>query len=236
MNEIENTNTMPAVSTMDMMQLALQKGASIEQMQQLMALHRDWEANEARKSYTVAMSEFKANPPKIIRDKINKQYGSKYASLESFASAVNPALSKSGLSMKWITEQIDGKITVTCMITHALGHSDSVSLSGPPDKSGSKNELQQIKSTITYLQGATLQAITGLVSSDFCEDDDGNSASTVQYITENQAADLEIMLTDTKSDKQKFLDHFKVDSLETFPVQAYQQAVSLLKAKQKKAS
>jgi hypothetical protein len=45
-------------------------------------------------------------------------------------------------------------------------------LSSPPDTSGAKNPLQQIKSAITYLEGATFQAITGIVASD--EDDDGN--------------------------------------------------------------
>ena len=49
-------------------------------------------------------------------------------------------------------------------------------MSGPPDDSGKKNPLQQIKSTITYLEIATFEAVTGIAASD-AGDDDGNGTA-----------------------------------------------------------
>jgi len=51
-------------------------------------------------------------------------------------------------------------------------------MSGPPDDSGKKNPLQQIKSTVTYLKISTLEAACGLASTDASADDDGNGYSS----------------------------------------------------------
>lgn len=154
---------------------ALSQGADLEKLQGLLDLQERWEANEAKKAYVVSMSAFKANPPTIIKDKTNKQYGSTYSSLENFVSSVISALGANDLSHSWDIDQSSG-ITVSCKITHAAGHSETTSMSGPPDTSGKKNPIQQIKSTITYLKLATLEAITGLASEDGGLDDDGNGA------------------------------------------------------------
>jgi len=160
---------------MTMIQIAIQHGASVDVLKNLWDLQVQWEAHEARKAYVVAMNAFKANPPIVIKDMLNKQYDSRYSSLANFVNTVNPELSKFGLSACWRPDQTNG-ISVTCVVTHAQGHSESATLSGPQDDSGKKNPLQQIKSTITYLEGATFQAITGMVASDG-SDDDGNGAS-----------------------------------------------------------
>ena len=48
-------------------------------------------------------------------------------------------------------------------------------MSAPPDTSGSKNLIQQLKSTKTYLEIATFESVTGIAAIDK-GDDDGNSA------------------------------------------------------------
>ncbi len=45
------------------LQLAIEKGASIDQLEKLMALQERHEANESRKAYVAAMAAFKKNPP-----------------------------------------------------------------------------------------------------------------------------------------------------------------------------
>src|SRR5258708_10458648 len=59
-----------------------------------------------------------------------------------------------------------GTIRVPCTLTHAQGHSESVSMSAQPDTSGSKNSIQAIGSTTSYLQRYTLFAATGLAPKD----------------------------------------------------------------------
>lgn len=155
---------------------AMNKGVDTEQLRQFMDLQERWEKNEARKAYNEAIAAFKQNPPVVIKDRLNKQYGSNYASLANLVNTVNEALSSHGLNARWEYEQDNDLVHVICILSHYLGHSEKVTLSGPPDESGAKNRLQQIKSTTTYLKVATFEAVTGIASADANSDDDGNSA------------------------------------------------------------
>lgn len=167
-----------APTPMVMLQAALEKGVSVEQMAQLLALQERWEANEARKAFTVAMAAFKANPPEVLKKKAvgfgsgDKKTAYKHALLEDASAIIGAALSDHGISHNWQVEQPEGgKIRVTCKLTHVLGHSESVTLEGPLDTSGSKNGIQSIGSTVSYLQRYSLFAASGIAPKNV--DDDG---------------------------------------------------------------
>ena len=49
-------------SPMGMMLSAMSQGASLEQIEKMMALQERWEAGEARKAYNTAFAAFKAAP------------------------------------------------------------------------------------------------------------------------------------------------------------------------------
>jgi hypothetical protein len=116
-----------------------------------------------------------------------------------------------------------------------MGHSETVSLSGAPDTSGAKNPLQQIKSTITYLEIATFCGVTGTASQAASMDDDGNSAAATQAaINESQVADLNALIDEVKADKVAFLKVLKIVRLEDLTVDKYKGAVARLEAKRKK--
>ena len=167
--------TLIPTTPMSMLAVAVQKGMDVATIKDLMDLSDRWEKNEARKAYAVALAEFKANPPTVYKDKKNTQYDSMYTTIGNLVNTINTELSKHGLSARWDIDQSAG-IKVTCVLTHRAGHSESVSMSGPPDDSGKKNPLQQIKSTVTYLKIATFEAVTGTASANGNVDDDGNGA------------------------------------------------------------
>jgi hypothetical protein len=148
----------------------------VDKMMKLMDMKDRLDAAEAKRAFVAAVADFKRNPPTVYKDKENSQYKSKYTTIGNMVNTINSALSQHGLSANWNIDQAD-KIKVTCVLTHKLGHSDSTSMSAPPDQSGAKNPLQQIKSTVTYLKLATYEAITGIASSDGNADDDGNGSS-----------------------------------------------------------
>ena len=52
----------------DVLSLAVEKGAGVEELKAIMELQERYERNEARKAYHVAMAAFKADPPKIDKD------------------------------------------------------------------------------------------------------------------------------------------------------------------------
>lgn len=145
-------------------------------LEKLMDLEKRWRAEQAKRAYVSAFAKFKRNMPDVVKDMLNKQYGSDYSSLANLVNTTNKVLGEYGLNAAWEPDQSDGKIKISCIMTHEDGHSERVTLFGPPDTSGQKNPLQQIKSTLTYLEGATFQAITGVVARSASTDDDGNGA------------------------------------------------------------
>ena len=175
-----------AVTPMDIIQQAQASGAGIEQMQQLFELQLRWEENEARKAYNEAIAEFKTEEFKIIKDAVvdfssgKGRTNYKHSTLANIVDTVVPLLAKYGLSHSWNTRQDGGRIEVTCRVAHRKGHSESVPLSAGADHTGNKNSIQQIGSTITYLQRYTLVSILGLAAHEHDDDGAGSRSSNDQ--------------------------------------------------------
>jgi hypothetical protein len=149
-----------------MLAVAVQKGMDLETIKELRALQKEWEADEARKAFNNAFAAFKAEAVQIIKNRTVDQgplVGKKYAELFAVVNAITPALSKHGLSAAWkLTKDEKDWIEVTCILKHASGHSDSMSMGGPPDTGGAKSPIQARASTVSYLERYTLKAICGV--------------------------------------------------------------------------
>jgi hypothetical protein len=176
-----------------MIAAALRTGRfEIDELERLYELQRQYDKDEARKAFHLAVAAFKLNPPDIVRDMLNSQYkttanpnGTPYASIAAVVNTTNSALAPHGLNARWdITEQGKDGMKVACILSHAQGHSERVDMWGPIDTSGSKNPLQQVKSTFTYLKIGTFEAVTGVASRVGNADDDGNGNATKE--TEEQ--------------------------------------------------
>lgn len=155
---------------------AVQRGTDPATIKALMDLAERFEANEARKAYVTALNAFKNNPPEIFKNK-SVAFGQgktsyKHASLDQVSGVIGAALAKVGISHRWDTEQLEGGvIRVTCVLTHSLGHSERTPLQATPDNSGSKNSIQAVGSTVSYLSRYTLLAATGMAVNDGTDDD-----------------------------------------------------------------
>jgi len=181
-----------------LLELVIEKGADLQTIEKFMDLQERHEKNEARKAYVVAMTAFKANPPEILKqtsvsyDTTKGTTSYNHASLDHVAEKVNVALSQHGLFASWQQSQAEKGITVTCKITHVLGHSEETSLTAAADLSGNKNAIQGIGSTISYLQRYTLLAITGLAAKGM--DTDGmppEDEDPPEPITQEQTDEIE---------------------------------------------
>lgn len=177
---VVNTPSMD-MTPAQMLSMAVSQGGALDKIEKLMDMQGRWEANEARKAFVKAMNEFNKNSPTIIKDKTvgytNKQdqlVGYTHATLGNIIAVVAPVLGKYGLSHRWVTNQSADGIQVTCFLTHELGHYESSSLIAGADTSGSKNSVQAIASTCSYLERYTFMAVCGLAASD--QDDDARSA------------------------------------------------------------
>jgi hypothetical protein len=230
-----------AVTPMDLIARAQQADASIEKMQQLFELQLKWEENEAKKAYFHAVAGFKAESVDIIKNKrvsFNTDKGKteyNHAELGQVVNLVTPLLSKHGLSHHWEYEQKDGKIKVTCYLTHEMGYEKSTSLEAGADSSGGKNAIQAIGSTTSYLERYTFLAMTGLASRE--QDDDGRGSAQreeIPLITENQVMDLISLMKEVGSDEKKFCTYYKIEDVAFLPAAKFKQAVSGLEARRTK--
>jgi hypothetical protein len=168
-----------AITPMQMLQIAVQQNADLDKLTKIMDLQERWEKNEARKAFVAALTAFKASPPTLTKNKHVKFGTTEYdhATLDQVSAVIGKALSAHGISHRWEVQQPGAAIIVTCVLTHEKGHSESVQLSAPADTSGSKNAIQSIGSTISYLQRYSLLAATGLATKG--QDDDGAKAAAM---------------------------------------------------------
>lgn len=206
-----------------------------DKLKQLLEIQKDYERNEAEKAFYLALSEFKKNKLVLERDKLvsfTTQKGKteyRHTTLGAALYEINPLLGNYGLSLGWETNQEGARITVTCVLSHALGFSKSTSLSAAPDESGGKNSIQAVGSTVSYLERYTAFSLLGLASVD--QDDDGAGAKGADTITDKQVANLEALITEVGANKAGFLRAMNVTSLDQIPAKLYQRGVKALEAK-----
>lgn len=172
----------------DLVRMAMAQGGDLEQIARFLQLQREWDADmrareshEAMKEFNRAFAAFKAMPMTIFKrkhvgytTKEGEFVGYTHAELSDITDVIAPELGRQGLSYRWDIKQAPNLITVTCILSHALGHSIEVAFSAAPDTSGKKNAIQSQASAVQYLQRYTLLAVTGMSTKGM--DDDGRTA------------------------------------------------------------
>lgn len=167
--------------------LAVREKMPIDYLRELFALKKEVDAHVAFAAFQDARAAFAAEAIVVLKrkhvffetkDRETKRVTGTvdywHAELSDVVEAVAPALGRYGMSYSWEPDfSKPGRISITCVLRHRLGHEERVTMSGPLDDSGKKNVIQQQQSTTTYLQRHTLKAITGVAEKG--DDDDGRA-------------------------------------------------------------
>jgi len=173
-----------------LLQIAVERGADVEQLSKLMDLQERWDRESARKAFYASRAKFQSICPTINKDR-EVAYGQtkyKYATLAGIVQQVREPMSLCGLTYRWeIANHEGGAITVTCFLSHLDGHTEQNPMMAFPDDSGAKNAIQQLGSTVSYLERYTLIGALGIASA--VEDDDGAStgATNVERLVKHMA-------------------------------------------------
>lgn len=190
----ENQISLQKTNPVSLLQTALEKGVDTDQLEKLMSLQERWEAKEAKKSFLAALSKFQSLVPSLkkgktakVQMKLGGYFSYSYADLGSITKQLKDALQECGLSYRWEFDESNGKMKVTCIVSHLDGHSETTSMEGGLDSSGAKNDIQQKGSTHTYLQRYTLIGALGLSTAD--EDKDGGGRQPEKETTEEEFLD-----------------------------------------------
>jgi len=226
--QIEAPVSQNAITPLDMLNRAVERGADLTMIEKLMDLQERWSASQARRDFDEAIASAKAQIPPIERT--GKGHNDKrYATFAAIARVVDPILSKHGLSYRYRTTQGE-RISVTCILSHKSGHFEETTLTGPADASGNKNAIQAIGSTLTYLQRYSLVQMLGLAAD---TDDDGKAAGKIDEapaapgsITEQQADNLRDLLESKGAGLSAFLNWAKQKRLCDIPAEQYDACVA----------
>lgn len=226
----------PDNGAMSLLAQAVQHNAQPEQIDKLIELVKFHDQREALRAFNQAFTAAQGEFPQIKKTREVDFSTNKgrtyytYAAFKDIVEAVRPVLQKHSLSFRHEVKEDDGRITVRCILAHAAGHSESAVMSGPVDTSGNKNSIQGVGSSVTYLKRYTLEAVTGVVTTN--DDTDGNTGSA-DTIDENQVADLDSKIQEVGADKAAFLKFAKVNKLEDIHPNAYPALIRKLEQKRK---
>lgn len=218
---------------MEMLSEAIRAGQPIEVIREIKALVKEIKDDEARVAFDAAIAAAKDEIKPVVR--ATNGHNGKYADLATIADAIDPILSRHGLTYRHRTAQTTAGLTVTCILSHKLGHREETPLTAPADTSGNKNNIQALGSTQQYLMRYTLVASIGLATS---KDDDGQAAGAGEALSEKQALDLNDLI-DTVVEEvagnrpafvKSFLKFMKAERIEAIAAKDYQKAVNAINA------
>jgi hypothetical protein len=226
------------------LQAARDPQVDVAKLKELMAMRKEMEQDAAKRAFYAALAAAKGEFEPIIKTRLvdyphkddRGRTSYKYEELADIAAIVDPILSKHGLSYRHRTVQREnGKLTVTCILSHADGYSEENSLDGVEDKSGQKNPIQAIISTNTYLQRGTLKNGLGIAAG---RDDDGRGGGDpdLAVIDNDQLLQMQQVLEDTKSDLSIFFDTLGTTGFNDMTVRQWKRGMALLQEKQRRAA
>jgi hypothetical protein len=246
---IENAGTLAATqptqhTAMSILAAAVQSGMSAESLTQLVALSERMAATQAEQAFTVAMAGFRAACPPVERRTENTQFqvtrqgvkqNRRYASLDDIAATIRKPLGEWGFSYRWSDAVVDaGKLTLSCVVSHAGGHSKSSSITLPTESRAGCSEAQKVGAVITYAQRYSLINALGLTSCD--EDTDANEdPQAPPFITEAQAIEITDLLEHSGADRAKFLEWIGSPFIAQIPVAKFDTAMTALRRRIREA-
>ena len=169
------------VTPLTMLASALDRGHDVTKLERLFDLAERHEANEARKQFAAALSDFQAECPPIVESKLatvtmssGGAYTYSYADLDIIMKTIRPLLGRFGLSVRYDAETSDDgkRIRSTCHVMHRGGHQETTTFVVPVDEAMKVNDSQKMGSANSYACRYNVVNALGLTTG---EDDDGGS-------------------------------------------------------------
>lgn len=230
----ELTTAAPETQSVSLIREAMAKGVSPEHLRELLAVRREWESDEARKSYNLSISEFQKRAPIIAKE--DKAYDKTYARMDRIWREIRPLLTDLGLSVTWqVCELRDGNLChIEGQLRHRDGHGERLVQDIPiPEMLKGQNKAQQMGSASTYARRYALCSALGIVTGD---DDDGHNAGSV-FITNEQAEEIKGLVDHCRGiadfKEETFWKWVGTDNVNGIKKERYADVVASLKRKLK---
>lgn len=225
----------PMVSMIE--RIILDPDADIGKLEKMLEMKERLDVQASRKAFDLAISMAKAEIPPIVKEAVvdftaknGTRTNYQYETLSAIAKVIDPILSKYGLSYRYRSNQLNGGLAVTCIVSHRDGHAEETALEGQPDQSGSKGSYQALGSAVTYLQRYTLKLALGLSAAK--DVDSVSNQLRIETISADQFIELQSLIEETGTSLDKFLLAYRSQTSETtleqFPVAQFAKAKAQL--------
>jgi hypothetical protein len=234
--------SLAVASTVDTWGAVIERAArdphvDIEKFERLLAIKDRIESKDAQRAFNEAVAAARGAIPPIAKNKLVNFTSAKgttnyrHEDFAEVARTIDPHMAAHGLSYRFRAEQAGQKIKVTCILSHAMGHSEETTLEAAEDHTGNKNSIQAIGSVATYLQRYTIKLALGLAAG---ADDDGKAASSGTTITDEQAEQIKEELERTGAELGRFCAYYRLDKLTDLPASKFSEAMSVIENAAKK--
>ena len=207
----------------------------IDKMERLMDMHTKLMDRQSETAFATAMAAAQKEVRAVLADRHNLQTKSDYSSYNAMDKMIRPIYTKHGFAISFDTSDSprENEVRVSCDVMHSGGHTKQYHIDMPADGKGAKGspvmtKTHAVGSGVAYGMRYLLKMIWNIATSYDPDDDDGNAAGTV-CISEDQAADLEALISEVGADKELFLRWCKADSVEEIPAHKFPFCLNRLK-------
>lgn len=209
--------------------LALSQDIDASKIEKFLDMQERVMAKNAEIAFHQAMSRLQPKLPFIYKSKTADK--SKYARYEDIEKQVRPLYTAEGFSIFYTSRKEEAVTTYIGTLSHQDGYSIKAEMVLPADKSGSKNDIQSMGSSMSYAKRYLLCMLLNIVTTE--EDDDGQSA--YQFIDTERAAEIDarIRALKTAGVMERFLKHMKVSGIQEIRVKDYLKAINAIESMEK---
>ena len=210
---------------------AIEHNVTAETMEKFFAMRRELKNEAAKEAFDYAMADFQAEMPTIEKKKkVKDSRGTllyKYAQIESIVEQVRPLLKKNGFSFTFNVAQDKESVTVSCVVTHAAGHSQSSQFQVPSTGgTGIMSGPQKFAAALTFAKRYAFCDALGIMTGD--EDTDAPKTKEDDLATDEQKADIDTLAIEAGYTKADVVAKFKERYKASYPTMTKIQAEGVI--------
>jgi hypothetical protein len=169
-------------------------------------------ARHARLRFDHAMSAAQGEMQPVVRNAVNTETRSRYATLDAVDAAIRPIYAWHGFSLSFSEVPTDRATVLMACTVRCCGHVETHHLEAALDTAGpkgtpNKTPVQGLGSSVSYLRRYLTCMIFNVVLTN--EDNDGNRQARVApgRLSLEQLAELSDLMRQTRTEEAKFLSH-----------------------------
>ena len=217
--------------------LVINPDVDVAKIKQIMDMQEHILDRNAKQEFNAAMTRTQSKIELVVAKEKNTQTNSNYANLKAVLLSAKPVYTAEGFSLMFYEGETakENHKRVCVDIMHEAGHTEkrhgdfTIQTTGIAGKA-MMTEIHGEGSSFSYGRRYLTCMIFNIPTGD---DDDGNKAGGIEYITDKQKSTLIALISERKVDVKKFLKVMAIDSLDLLPANLFDAACINVKSKAK---